>query len=227
MASFGVTLLICLATTLLSADSSHAFIAPRSSHSSSLTLNHVLFATKRVHVNDEDVSFLLKEFAFYNGEIIDPYQTLKIHRQADESAVKNAYHALCRRYHPDAARYNDILPGSFDNETQVREQWERITWSYTLLSRPTQRRKYDRHYALAYPGRAIRRAAANAAWSGLSTVSVGLWNMSTMAVSKMMEWHDEQVQQHLRKDNNNDQHDADATNSANDENMNDGHPLCP
>ena len=73
-----------------------------------------------------------------------------------------------------------------NNEAEVREQWERINWSYDLLSNASRRRKYDRHEALADPGRALRRAAAQAAWAGVSSVGQGLWNVGSAAVSNIM-----------------------------------------
>lgn len=146
------------------------------------------FATPRDKADnkDQDVGFLLKEFLFYNGEVLDPYQTLKVPRQADARAIKQAYRRQSRLYHPDAARHRDILPGACNNQEQVREQWERINWSYDLLSDATRRRKYDRHEALADPARALRRAAVQAAWSGVTTVGQGLWNVGSAAVTNIM-----------------------------------------
>lgn len=144
-----------------------------------------------------EVSVLLKEFTLYTGEIVDPYQTLQISRQADVSTIKKAYRALCRQYHPDAIRYcndhggdddDDNISSSIsscdnDDKTQNREQWERITWSYKLLTNRKQRCKYDRHYALAYhPGRTLCQAA----WSGLNMVTIGLVHMGSMALEKVM-----------------------------------------
>uniref|UniRef100_A0A7S3P6E0 J domain-containing protein n=1 Tax=Amphora coffeiformis TaxID=265554 RepID=A0A7S3P6E0_9STRA len=134
----------------------------------------------------QEVSFLLKDFVMYNGEVLDPYAVLKINRHADTAAIKEAYRRLSRLYHPDARRYKDILPGSCNNEMEVRDQWERINMSYRILSNPVRRRKYDRHEALADPGQALRRAAARAAWSGVVSAGKGLWNVGSQAVTTLV-----------------------------------------
>ena len=131
----------------------------------------------------EDVNFLLREFVFYDGQVLDPYKILKVPRQAERRDIKEAYRRQSRLYHPDAARHRDILPGSCNNEQEVRDQWERINWSYDLLSDPVRRRKFDRHDFLADPAKAMRRAAAKAAWAGVTTVGKGLWTVGSTAVS--------------------------------------------
>ena len=145
---------------------------------------------------------------------MDPYQILKVSRQADARAIKQAYRRMSRLYHPDAARHRDILPGSCDNQDQVRDQWERINWSYDLLSDPSQRRKYDRHEALADPGRALRRAAAQAAWKGVTSVGKGLWNMGSMAVSKIKEQADANNNNQTKGSNNSNTSTNSATTTA-------------
>ena len=134
---------------------------------------------------EQEVSFLLKDFVMYNGEVLDPYVVLKINRQADTAEIKEAYRRLSRLYHPDVRRYKDILPGSCNNEMEVRDHWERISMSYRILSNPVRRRKYDRHEALADPAGALRRAAARAAWSGAVSAGKGLWNVGSHAVTTL------------------------------------------
>ena len=141
---------------------------------------------------EQEISFLLRDFVMYNGEVLDPYSVLKISRRADTPTVKEAYRRLSRLYHPDARRYRDILPGSCNNEVEVRDQWERINMSYRILSDPVQRRKYDRHEALADPGQALRRAAAQAAWSGVVTAGKGLWTVGSHAIMTLVQ-HAENV----------------------------------
>jgi hypothetical protein len=55
--------------------------------------------------------FLLDEFKTHSGEIIDPYQTLKVPREAERTEVRKAYITLSKRYHPDGSRHRDVLPG--------------------------------------------------------------------------------------------------------------------
>ena len=148
-------------------------------------------AAKRDHSpnnnnKDEEVGYLLKEFQFHDGQVLDPYQILKVSRTADRTDIREAYRTQSRLYHPDARLYKDILPGSCNNEQEVREHWERINWSYALLSDPAQRKKYDRHEAWADPAKALRRAAAQAAWNGVASGMKGLWDVGSMAVSRVM-----------------------------------------
>lgn len=60
-----------------------------------------------------DSSFLLDDFKTATGEIIDPYEVLKVSRDAERSEIRQQYRAFSRKYHPDGMRYNDVLPGSW------------------------------------------------------------------------------------------------------------------
>lgn len=135
--------------------------------------------------NDTDSSFLLQEFKTHTGEIIDPYQILKVSRTADRFAIKRSYRDLSRRYHPDGVRHKDILPGSCNNLEDVREHWERIKLSYEILSDRKRRTRYDRHTAIADPGAALQRAAVNAAWNGAVEVGKGLFRVGAFAVQQV------------------------------------------
>ncbi|CAB9515441.1 expressed unknown protein [Seminavis robusta] len=97
---------------------------------------------------------------------------------------------MSKRYHPDAARQRDILPGSCNNDDEVREEWERIKFSYEILTDKRLRKKFDRHEVLADPQAAMKRAAFDAAGNaaaglgkGLFSVGKGLFNMGAKAVS--------------------------------------------
>lgn len=164
---------------------------------------------KRDKTNDEEkVGFLLRDFVLYNGELCDPYATLKVSRRATDGEIKAAYRRLSRRYHPDMVRQQQrlrqqqsaagyILPGSCNDLDEVRQEWERIAWSHALLVDPARRRKYDRHEAWADPAKAMRRAAAQAAWDGLASVGRGLWKAGRGAVSTV--WQVQQQQQQQQK----------------------------
>jgi hypothetical protein len=52
---------------------------------------------------------------------------------------------------------------------------------------PSRRKKYDRHIALADPGKALQRAAWQAACDGMSSLGAGLWKVGSITLSKVME----------------------------------------
>ena len=72
-------------------------------------------STARAFREEKPPHFLLDEFTTYSGEIIDPYKTLKLSRDADRSEVRRAYITLSKRYHVDAIRHDErgILPGKW------------------------------------------------------------------------------------------------------------------
>ena len=93
-----------------------------SSEVSSLMKPPIAFAktsTVRRHVQANSSNFLLDEFSIYNGEVLDPYQVLKVHRSADRKEIREKYINLSRRYHPDVVMHKDILPGSWYVCTRV------------------------------------------------------------------------------------------------------------
>jgi len=126
----------------------------------------------------------LQEFSIASGEIIDPYAVLKVARSASRSDIRQQYIQLSRRYHPDSTRMrnSDILPGNCNNMDEVRDQWERIKLSYEILTDPKRRKKFDRHSMIADPGEAVKRAAIDAALSGVTGVGKGIFNMGVFAV---------------------------------------------
>lgn len=94
----------------------------------------------------------MDEFKTADGDIINPYRTLKVDRDASRVEVKESYRKLSKKYHPDAVRFKTIMPGNCDNLDQVRDEWERIQLSYEILSDKKLRLKYDRQSALNDPG---------------------------------------------------------------------------
>lgn len=72
-----------------------------------------------------DSHFLLQEFSIASGEIINPYDILKVSRKATRDEIRASYIKQSRRYHPDAYRNgkgnNNILPGSCNNLEDVRD----------------------------------------------------------------------------------------------------------
>lgn len=130
-------------------------------------------------------SFLLEDFKTASGEVLNPYRVLKVSRTADRAEIKRAYRDLSRRYHPDAVKFRDILPGSCNNLDEVREQWERVKLSYEILSDKTMRLRYDRNSAVADPGAAMRRAAFSAVGWGVSEMGKGIFKAGEAALSQI------------------------------------------
>ncbi len=63
----------------------------------------------------------------------DYYEVLGVGRDADEAAIKKAYRALAKKYHPD------MNPGDKEAEKKFKEASE----AYAVLSDPDKRRPYD------------------------------------------------------------------------------------
>lgn len=63
----------------------------------------------------------------------DYYEVLGVSRDADDNALKKAYRALAKKYHPD------INPGDKEAEAKFKEASE----AYAVLSDPEKRRQYD------------------------------------------------------------------------------------
>lgn len=163
---FGVVLTLSLLIGLLVDVQAFMSTAPQGCRSSI----HVTPSSLYARAVAEEECFLLQEFKVASGEIIHPYKILKISRSASRQEVKQAYRDLSRRYHPDGVRHRDILPGSCNNLDDVRDHWERIKLSYEILSDVKMRKRFDRHEALADPGKAIQRAAVGAVASGIKSV---------------------------------------------------------
>jgi DnaJ-domain-containing protein 1 len=59
------------------------------------------------------VSSLFEEFRTSWGEVVSPYETLRLSRNAENQDIKKAYYKLMKKYHPDKVAQRDILPGSW------------------------------------------------------------------------------------------------------------------
>ena len=72
----------------------------------------------------------------------DYYEVLCVGKDADEAAIKKAYRALAKKYHPD------MNPGDKEAEKKFKEASE----AYAVLSDPDKRRQYDQFGHAAFEG---------------------------------------------------------------------------
>ena len=63
--------------------------------------------------NSDNSNYLLDEFRTADGEIVNPYRVLKVGRHADRKEIRQSYRSLSKKYHPDGARFREVLPGSW------------------------------------------------------------------------------------------------------------------
>jgi len=72
----------------------------------------------------------------------DYYEVLGVDKNADDAAIKKAYRALARKYHPDQN------PGDKEAEAKFKEASE----AYAVLSDEEKRKKYDQFGHSAFEG---------------------------------------------------------------------------
>ena len=72
----------------------------------------------------------------------DYYEVLGVDKNADEAAIKKAYRALAKKYHPD------MNPGDDEAEKKFKEASE----AYAILSDPEKKRQYDQYGHAAFEG---------------------------------------------------------------------------
>ena len=72
----------------------------------------------------------------------DYYEVLGVDKNADDAALKKAYRALAKKYHPD------MNPGYKEAEKKFKEASE----AYAVLSDPEKRRQYDQFGHAAFDG---------------------------------------------------------------------------
>ena len=72
----------------------------------------------------------------------DYYEVLGVDRNADDAALKKAYRALAKKYHPD------MNPGDKEAEKKFKEASE----AYAVLSDAEKRRQYDQFGHAAFEG---------------------------------------------------------------------------
>ena len=72
----------------------------------------------------------------------DYYEVLGIDKSADDAAIKKAYRALAKKYHPD------MNPGDAEAEKKFKEASE----AYAILSDPEKKKQYDQFGHAAFEG---------------------------------------------------------------------------
>ena len=72
----------------------------------------------------------------------DYYEVLGVEKNADDAAIKKAYRALAKKYHPD------MNPGDQEAEKKFKEASE----AYAVLSDPEKRKQYDQFGHAAFDG---------------------------------------------------------------------------
>lgn len=77
------------------------------------------------------------------------------------------------------------------NLDEVRAEWEKVKFSYEILSDPKTRKNYDRNSSVAEvledPGAAVGRAVVGGAMSGIGMVLGGAWKIGEMATKAVYE----------------------------------------
>ena len=59
------------------------------------------------------ISLLIDWFDLFLLIYRNPYQVLKVPRDAEKKEIKDAYRKLSKRYHPDGVRFREVLPGKW------------------------------------------------------------------------------------------------------------------
>jgi curved DNA-binding protein CbpA len=97
----------------------------------------------------------LEDFLARIDKASDYYETLDIERTASADDVKNSYHALARRYHPD--RFHQ---SSASLQTRIESAFARIAHAYEVLHDASARAAYDDRLKAAAGARPAEKAAS-------------------------------------------------------------------
>ena len=90
----------------------------------------------------------------------DYYEVLGVSRDADDAALKKAYRALAKKYHPDAN------PG----DQAAADKFKEASEAYSVLSDPEKRRQYDQ-----FGQRGLGGWAGGAGSSAALTSAARIW----------------------------------------------------
>lgn len=70
----------------------------------------------------------------------DYYDTLGVHKSADEKAIKQAYRKLAKRYHPDTNQ----------GDKNAEQKFKEVTEAYNVLSDKEKKKMYDQYGTAAF-----------------------------------------------------------------------------
>lgn len=142
--------------------------------------------TKWGQRTESEASRFLADFRDANGDIVDPYRSLRVSRTATLEDIKASYRKLSKKLHPDAVIKSNILPGKCSNLEEVRNEWEKVKFSYEILSDPKSRKSYDRNSSVAEvledPTRAVGRAVVGGVFTAAGMGFGAVLKVGEMAV---------------------------------------------
>ena len=99
--------------------------------------------------------------------------------------------AIINNSHQSLNHSIEILFISSQNLDDVREEWERVKFSYEILIDPKIRKSWDRNSSVAKalddPAGAAGRAILNTSMSGIGMVLGGAWKLGEIATKKVYE----------------------------------------
>jgi molecular chaperone DnaJ len=93
----------------------------------------------------------------------DYYKTLGVPKTAKAAEIKKAYHALARKYHPDANKGN----------ADAEERFKEITEAYNVLSDEKQRKEYDEARSMFGGGFRVPTGGRTGAGGGFGGFDLG------------------------------------------------------
>ena len=142
--------------------------------------------TKWGQRTESEASRFLADFRDANGDIVDPYRSLGVSRSATIDDIKASYRKLSKKLHPNAVIKSNILPGKCSNLEEVRNEWEKVKFSYEILSDPKSRKSYDRNSSVAEvledPTRAVGRAVVGGVFTAAGMGFGAVLKVGEMAV---------------------------------------------
>ncbi|KAL7459367.1 hypothetical protein ACHAWC_011820 [Mediolabrus comicus] len=142
--------------------------------------------TKWGQRTESEASRFLADFRDANGDIVDPYRSLRVSRSATLDDIKASYRKLSKKLHPDAVIKSNILPGKCSNLEEVRNEWEKVKFSYEILSDPKSRKSFDRNSSVAEvledPTRAVGRAVVGGVFTAAGMGFGAVLKVGEMAV---------------------------------------------
>eukprot|EP00815_Leptocylindrus_aporus_P010306 CAMPEP_0116065492 /NCGR_PEP_ID=MMETSP0322-20121206/9800_1 /TAXON_ID=163516 /ORGANISM="Leptocylindrus danicus var. apora, Strain B651" /LENGTH=174 /DNA_ID=CAMNT_0003551827 /DNA_START=262 /DNA_END=786 /DNA_ORIENTATION=- len=126
----------------------------------------------RIEDMDKGKARLLADFRTDDGEILDPYEVLRVSRSATISEIKNKYRNMMKELHPDKVMHQRA--GRRSNPEEIQRQYHRVKHAYEILSSKKLRARYNRNSFIADPTESITKTAFSAVGDMLSVGFSGL-----------------------------------------------------